>query len=93
MEADSKNEREKMSLDKFDRHTFIAFTWGICMTKGGHKLHDSKLIEMVDKYLVEMKQQVMTREEIENIIEQIDNMMYLFRLETSNRKQFRSVVR
>jgi len=78
-----------MSIDNFDRQTFIAFSMGVIVAKGGFVFDNCKISMMIDRYLIELKQPVMTREESETIIEQVDNLMYLFRLETSNRKQFR----
>jgi len=80
-----------MSLDNFDRQTFIAFSMGVIVAKGGFVFDNEKISMMIDKYLVDLNQAVMTTEESENILNQIDNIMYLFRLESANRKQFRSV--
>lgn len=80
-----------MSFDNFDRQIFIAFCFGVICSKGGYKMSNQSISSEIDKRLVDIGQKVMTEEETENILEQIDNMMYLFRLKTANRKQFRSV--
>jgi len=74
-------------IDEKDRIVLIGYTFG-CIVSKFPTVDNELAVQEINNKLVAINQPVMTKEE-EDYLDQIDRMMDLYRLATTNRKNFR----
>ena len=74
-------------IDEKDRIVLIGYTFG-CIVSKFTSVDNDLAIQEINNKLVAINQPVMNKEE-EDYLEQIDRMMDIYRLATTNRKNFR----
>lgn len=77
-----------MTLEAEDRIAIIAYSYGVACCSHDSNINFQNAKIRIDATLVILNEPIMTKDEMQ-ILEQLDNLMYVFQLNSSNRDGFR----